>query len=134
MSTKLYAYTVKKDKLWEVADTLRKQFPDGKWDDWIETMQTSTTLTQEVIRGHKEIHLQIFELDLDYYIFRVIEEGWAVENFIAKHPELPVSNCFYDDRSDQSPEQEANIRYVNIVDDLVEKRRYFMVPVSEMRW
>jgi hypothetical protein len=130
MSTQLYTFKVPKNSVFTFADSIRAHV--------LEThkylIEKGDFKTVDFIQDHKDeytIDLQFFDVNngikgyKDVYIVRVLEHAYLVKNWLwcLKHP-----MCNYDDRSDIPRRDQGNKKIAQIVDDLIEKRHYFIVP------
>jgi hypothetical protein len=130
MSTKLYTFKVPKNSVFTFADSIRAHVLEQRKH----LIEKGDFKTVDFIQEHKdeyEVELQFFDVNngikayKDTYIVRVLEAGYLVHNWLwgLKHP-----TCNYDDRTDIPKRDQGNKRIAEIVDDLIEKRHYFVVP------
>lgn len=73
------------------------------------------------------VRLQVFPINQEYLLFRVLENGYF---FLNQHEDWPVVRpCFYDDRSDVSPRERRNLKFADRMDEMIRKGRYFIFQV-----
>lgn len=135
MSTVMHCYRIKREDWWGFAAQVRDYYLNDNLMKTIIKKSGAEISGSEVLRlaefmaKHEPINLQIFEEnDGRHYLIRVLELGYRFMNNYAKQG-WPVKPVFYDNRTDLSPEEEANKETAEWIDEMISQRRYLIYPI-----
>lgn len=144
MSTVMYCYKVRREDWWEFAAKLRKFYHESnillkvihasagksvediqaarnKWLEWFRDRHFAEEYSSQV---------QLFELDDEHYLFRVLERGYRFMNNYEKRG-WPVEPVVYDNRTDVPLKDEANEQTAEWMDERIQQRQYFLWPLVD---
>ena len=125
MSTVMYCYWVEKDKLFQVADEIRK-FCYSKMFVFDFAPKQIVALSND---SEHHVNIQVFDVnDENRYLVRFLSNSYLIEN----NAELfDIESCFYDNRSDMTEDEMKNEKYAEMIDRLIDEYHYFIVPVVD---
>jgi hypothetical protein len=127
MSTVMYCYWIDKDKLSDFAKELSEFWKANHWifnkarkykfDDIME------------LSKNEEFHvdLQLFDVEPGKWLLRILSSGYFIQNHIDQFSCLEP--CSYDDRTDIPDEDLGNKNYAEMVDKLIGKKEYYIIPI-----
>jgi len=142
MSTVMYAYRIKKKIFWGFVDRVRKLY-QSEHVLYNLKFKTAPTNNEEAIQYYesvREMHrklnefgseLQVFDYDVDHYLFRVTERNYFFLNARNANDDWPIDNYWYDTRADLIVLNDEKMREVaEWMDVRVYNKHYFLVPLA----
>jgi len=143
VSTVMYAYRIRQRDFWDFAMALRAAYHRESWLRKLfirelvkvlakeatpeESYETVKHLLSSQALKDATVRLQVFPINQEYLLFRVLENGYF---FLNQHEDWPVVRpCFYDDRSDVSPRERRNLKFADRMDEMIREGRYFIFQV-----
>lgn len=138
MSVVFYGYRIPKNEWWDFSERVRNFYKKNsilfkKYVVLGQDIGTNNLATyyDKVTKNIKEeiVEIQLFDIDNDY-VFRVLESGYFfMNNHLKIIDGYTVSLVYYDGRSDVSEEEEANLPLIDVLDQQITDRKYFIYSV-----
>lgn len=129
MSAVMYCYSVPIKEWWGFVEGVRNYYLEHNsiLRSILESDKHYSVLDE--LEDTIKVELQVFCMGEDY-LFRVLEHGHFFLNNYKGFP-VPPESVFYDDRTDVPKEDEPNKEVAKEVDELIDKRRYFLYPLID---
>lgn len=129
MSTVMYCYWIEKGKEFEVAEKVRN-FLEENWFIF-QAKPDKMSEVMELIYDNEDrftARMQLFPVSNDHYLARFLIDTYIIEN---NYKQLELEPCYYDNRSDMPEEWEPNKIYAEIIDGLISKQKYYIIPLVD---